>query len=112
MAGSTLRWHRRSSTWGWHTGSRVTLARRPSSRSEHGETIEVLEGPRVDQKGVTRIRGKALGDGATGWMSVKGNQGIPFFRESESYAAHVAVLVKLLTNRGVRVRYRFNQRGT
>jgi len=47
------------------------------------EVIEVLEGPRSDERlGITRIRGKALSDGAVGWISVKGNQGTPFLKET------------------------------
>jgi len=50
---------------------------------EVDEVIEVLEGPRGDEKlGVTRIRGKALSDGVVGWISVKGNQGTPFLKEA------------------------------
>lgn len=47
------------------------------------EVIEVLEGPCSDERlGITRIRGKALSDGAVGWISVKGNQGTPFLKET------------------------------
>jgi len=47
------------------------------------EVIEVLEGPRSDERlGITRIRGRALSDGAVGWISVKGNQGTPFLKET------------------------------
>jgi len=50
---------------------------------EVDEVIEVLEGPRGDEKlGVARIRGKALSDGTQGWVSVKGNQGTPFLKET------------------------------
>jgi len=48
------------------------------------EVIEVLEGPRVDEKlGMTRIRGKSLLDLAEGWITVKGNNGTPFLKEAE-----------------------------
>lgn len=50
---------------------------------EVDEVLEVLEGPRGDEKlGVARIRGKALSDGTKGWVSVKGNQGTPFLKET------------------------------
>ncbi|CAE8721864.1 unnamed protein product [Polarella glacialis] len=48
------------------------------------EVIEVLEGPLTDEKlGLTRIRGKSLLDSAEGWITVKGNQGTPFLKETE-----------------------------
>jgi len=48
-----------------------------------GETVEVLEGPRGDSKlGVERVRARALSDSVTGWISVKGNQGTPFLKET------------------------------
>mmetsp|Transcript_35079 Transcript_35079/g.100743 ORF Transcript_35079/g.100743 Transcript_35079/m.100743 type:complete len:1846 (+) Transcript_35079:263-5800(+) len=50
---------------------------------EVDEVVEILEGPRGDDKlGVTRVRGKALSDGVCGWISVKGNQGTPFLKET------------------------------
>lgn len=51
---------------------------------ELGEVFEVLEGPVEDtETGVSRVRGRALRDGVTGWVSVKGNQGTPFLKPSE-----------------------------
>jgi len=48
-----------------------------------GELVEILEGPREDDKlGLTRIRGRALRDGSSGWISVKGNRGTPFLVEA------------------------------
>jgi hypothetical protein len=61
-------------------------------RVETNEVIELLEGPKgeepkegaVEDKAkasqMQRIRGRALLDGAEGWISVKGNQGTPFLR--------------------------------
>jgi len=50
---------------------------------EVDEVIEVLEGPHSDKGlGLTRVRGKALSDLLTGWISVKGNQGTPFLKET------------------------------
>ncbi|CAE8690682.1 unnamed protein product, partial [Polarella glacialis] len=47
------------------------------------EVIEVLEGPNGDDKlGMTRIRGRALVDGLVGWISVSGNQGTVFLKET------------------------------
>jgi len=53
-------------------------------KAELEEVIEVMEGPRKDEKlGVERVRGKSLVDGAEGWISLKGNQGTPFLEEVE-----------------------------
>jgi len=57
---------------------------KPTRKAELDEVIEVLEGPRYDDKlKMTRVRGKSLADGAEGWVSVKGNQGTPFLQEVE-----------------------------
>lgn len=48
-------------------------------RVTRGEVIEVLEFPKNDDSvGVKRIKGKARQDGATGWITVSGNQGTCF----------------------------------
>lgn len=48
-----------------------------------GETFEVLEGPVEDPASkVSRVKGRALRDGATGWVTVQGAQGTPFLRPS------------------------------
>jgi len=48
-------------------------------RLEVGEEVELFEGPREEVGfGVLRLRGRALKDGATGWVTVAGNQGKPF----------------------------------
>jgi len=50
---------------------------------EVGELVEVLEGPVEDENlGLTRVRGRALRDAITGWISVKGNRGTPFLEEA------------------------------
>lgn len=49
------------------------------------EVVEVLEGPRIDEEGevkVPRVRAKALTDGASGWITVKGNQGTAFLQDT------------------------------
>lgn len=43
---------------------------------DSGETLELLDGPTLDKEvGVMRIRCRADRDGATGWMTISGNQG-------------------------------------
>jgi len=50
---------------------------------EVSEVLEVLEGPRSDESiSVPRIRGRVLADGLEGWVSVKGNQGTPFLKQT------------------------------
>jgi len=49
---------------------------------EMNEVVEVVEGPTTDPKlGISRVKGKCVIDGATGWISMKGNQGTPFLKE-------------------------------
>eukprot|EP00933_Yihiella_yeosuensis_P078904 TRINITY_DN9088_c1_g1_i3.p1 TRINITY_DN9088_c1_g1~~TRINITY_DN9088_c1_g1_i3.p1 ORF type:complete len:1246 (+),score=343.19 TRINITY_DN9088_c1_g1_i3:498-3740(+) len=51
-------------------------------KAELQEIIEVLEGPRTDEKlAVTRIRGRSLVDSVEGWVTLKGNQGTPYLQE-------------------------------
>merc|ERR1712176_1554027 len=48
-------------------------------KAEVGEIIEWVAGPEEDKTvGAMRIRGRAQKDGATGWMTIKGNQGTVF----------------------------------
>jgi len=48
-------------------------------RLEPGEVIEVLEGPTMDDSvNVFRVKGRALKDGAIGWVTLAGQQGITF----------------------------------
>lgn len=48
-------------------------------RLDVGEVMEVFQGPVLDASvGVYRIKGKALRDGVSGWVTVAGNQGITF----------------------------------
>jgi len=50
---------------------------------EKDEIIEVIQGPQADEKsGLQRIRGRALLDGMEGWITLQGNQGTPFLKES------------------------------
>lgn len=49
---------------------------------EPNEVVEVVEGPVVDDTlGVTRVRAKAMSDGKTGWVTVKGNHGTPYLMD-------------------------------
>jgi hypothetical protein len=53
-------------------------------KAEVDEMVEVLEGPKKDEKsGLERVRIKAVTDGALGWISVKGNQGKMFLEKVE-----------------------------
>lgn len=48
-------------------------------RVEVGEIVELLDGPMEDaEMGVMRLKGRAEKDGATGWITIKGNQGTEF----------------------------------
>lgn len=48
-------------------------------RMDVGEVMEVQRGPSLDTSvGVYRVCGKVMKDGATGWVTVAGNQGITF----------------------------------
>ncbi|CAK9061122.1 unnamed protein product [Durusdinium trenchii] len=56
------------------------------------EAIEVLEGPRGDEKsGIERIRGRAVRDNTIGWVSVSGNQGSVFLKERPKPFVHCLV---------------------
>merc|ERR1711972_841423 len=49
-----------------------------------GESFEVLEGPRISAPAqVERVRGRAVRDGAVGWVTVTGNKGTPFLQATE-----------------------------
>jgi len=53
-------------------------------KAEVEEVFEVLEGPVSDEKvGLTRLKGRSLGDSTEGWISIKGNQGSIFLKETE-----------------------------
>lgn len=65
-------------------------------KAETDEVVEVLEGPRTDDKvGLTRVKGKSLIDGQKGWITVCGNQGTPFLQEMEKpfYACNEEVVL-------------------
>lgn len=50
---------------------------------DKSEYLEVIEGPTSDEAiGVTRVRARAVKDGKVGWVTVKGNQGTPFLRDT------------------------------
>lgn len=47
-----------------------------------GEVIEVIEEPQEDEAiGVQRLKGRAVRDGLTGWITVAGNQGTVYLEE-------------------------------
>jgi len=49
---------------------------------ETNEYVEVIDGPRSDEKlSLLRIKGKAMRDGTIGWMSLQGNQGTSFLKK-------------------------------
>jgi len=51
-------------------------------KAELGETLEVLEGPKTDEKlGMARVKARSLNDNLEGWITLKGNQGTPFLKE-------------------------------
>lgn len=53
-------------------------------KAESDELIEVLEGPRTDEKtSLARVKGRALLDNVEGWISIKGNQGSVFLKDFE-----------------------------
>eukprot|EP00928_Gymnodinium_smaydae_P087302 TRINITY_DN71581_c0_g1_i1.p1 TRINITY_DN71581_c0_g1~~TRINITY_DN71581_c0_g1_i1.p1 ORF type:complete len:2009 (+),score=514.05 TRINITY_DN71581_c0_g1_i1:70-6027(+) len=53
-------------------------------RLEAGEVFEVLEGPRESaDSSLSRVRGRALRDGAEGWVTVQESPGAPFLKHSE-----------------------------
>jgi len=68
-------------------------------RMEIGEVLEVYEGPVMDDSvQVYRVRGCALKDGACGWVTIAGNQGVVFlmpggnvFKVSKPVALTVAM---------------------
>jgi len=52
---------------------------RPVRELEVGETVELLEGPRLDaSSGVLRLKGRAEKDGAVGWATIADAEGKPF----------------------------------
>jgi len=58
---------------------------------EQGEVFEVLEGPSEDAASkVSRVRGRALKDGVTGWVSVRSNHGVTFLKPTEKPFLRVA----------------------
>merc|ERR1711972_196687 len=56
----------------------------PIRKLDVGETLEVIDGPRVDTEvGVVRVKGRATSDGAVGWVTLAGNQGTKFLEVSD-----------------------------
>jgi len=62
---------------------------------EKGELIEVLEGPTEDAHGQKRARGRALRDGAAGWITTKGGDGAPFTKAREKPFLNVVSVAAL-----------------
>mmetsp|Transcript_56705 Transcript_56705/g.152885 ORF Transcript_56705/g.152885 Transcript_56705/m.152885 type:complete len:281 (-) Transcript_56705:23-865(-) len=61
----------------------LSIKSKAARRLEVGEVVEALEGPTMDDSlgkttGVERIKCKSLLDGATGWVTIAGNQGTKF----------------------------------
>mmetsp|Transcript_93948 Transcript_93948/g.289726 ORF Transcript_93948/g.289726 Transcript_93948/m.289726 type:complete len:1988 (+) Transcript_93948:65-6028(+) len=65
---------------------------------EQGELFEVLEGPKEEAgTKAMRVRGRALRDSATGWVTLKGTQGTPFLKQREKPFLWVAREANLLS---------------
>lgn len=55
---------------------------KPVRKADLDEIFSIVEGPKKDEEsGLLRVKVKALVDGATGWVSVKGNAGKIFLEE-------------------------------
>jgi hypothetical protein len=64
-------------------GFGIDSKEKPVRKVEPNEIVMLVEGPRKDEKtGLERIKGKALRDGAQGWISLRGNQGKVFLEET------------------------------
>jgi len=51
---------------------------------EVAEMVEVIENPQKDESlGLTRIHGRSMSDGTTGWITLCGNQGTPFLQKAD-----------------------------
>jgi len=69
-------------------------------RLELGELFEVLEGPTEDGTKMERVRGRAQRDGASGWVSVRGNQGTSYLKPAEKPFLWCAERVDLTASLG------------
>jgi len=49
---------------------------------EVGEFVEVLDGPKIESSGLTRVHARAITDNKEGWVTVRGNQGTPFLQDT------------------------------
>jgi len=63
------------------TAEEAMTGAKPVRKLQVDEVIEVKEGPNKDDKGITRLRGRAVKDGAEGWVSLVGNSGSVFLEE-------------------------------
>jgi len=63
------------------TAEEAMTGSKPVRKLQVDEVIEVKEGPNKDDKGLTRLRGKAVKDGVEGWVSLVGNSGSVFLEE-------------------------------
>lgn len=51
-------------------------------RIKKGDIFEILEGPRKEETaGILRVKGKAVKDGVSGWITVAGNQGTVYLKD-------------------------------
>lgn len=56
---------------------------KPVRKTEVNEIFQMLEGPMVSEAlQVTRIRGRSLKDNSEGWVTICGNKGTPFLKET------------------------------
>jgi len=53
-----------------------------SRKLELGEVVEILDGPKTDDIGLSRVQARVVSDGLIGWLTVKGNHGTPFLVET------------------------------
>lgn len=56
---------------------------RPIRKAEADEVFQLLEGPAIfEQFGLTRMRARSLKDDVEGWITISGNKGTPFLKET------------------------------
>jgi len=62
--------------------SELTKDVKPIRKAVVGEILELIEGPTLDENEMTRLRGRLLKDGTEGWLTLGGNKGTPFLKET------------------------------
>eukprot|EP00928_Gymnodinium_smaydae_P035790 TRINITY_DN25127_c0_g3_i1.p1 TRINITY_DN25127_c0_g3~~TRINITY_DN25127_c0_g3_i1.p1 ORF type:complete len:2137 (-),score=535.43 TRINITY_DN25127_c0_g3_i1:74-6406(-) len=56
---------------------------KPIRKSETNEVFQLLEGPNTNEEaGMQRIKARSLKDGLEGWITLSGNKGTPFLKET------------------------------